>query len=40
MDGKKIAWVAWEKVCNSKEEDSLSIKDIRLFNDALLGKCI
>ena len=39
-DGKKVAWVAWEKVCNSREKGGLGIKDIRLFNDALLGKWI
>jgi len=37
-DGKKIARVAWEKVCNSIEKGGLDIKDIRRFNDALLGK--
>ncbi|XP_068466658.1 uncharacterized protein [Phaseolus vulgaris] len=39
-DGKKVAWVTWEKVCNSKEKGGLDIKDIRRFNDALLGKWI
>jgi len=39
-EGKKIAWVAWEKVCESREAGGLGIKDIRTFNEALLGKWI
>jgi len=39
-DGKKIAWIAWKKFCEPKEEGGLGIKDTRLFNDALLRKWI
>jgi len=31
-DGKKVAWVAWKKVCGPKEKGGLGIKHIRLFN--------
>ncbi|GKU91337.1 hypothetical protein SLEP1_g5224 [Rubroshorea leprosula] len=37
-EGKKIAWVGWDKVCKGKEDGGLGIKDLRLFNLALLGK--
>ena len=33
-----ISWVSWETVCKSREEGGLRIKDIRLFNNALLAK--
>lgn len=36
--GSKIAWVEWAKVCSSKEVGGLGVKDLRLFNRALLGK--
>jgi len=39
-EGKKIAWVAWEKVCESREAGGLGIKDIRTFNETLLEKWI
>lgn len=35
---KKIAWVEWKKVCNSKEQGELGVKELTLFNKALLGK--
>lgn len=35
---KKMHWVAWAKVCREKEEGGLSIKDLKAFNYALLGK--
>lgn len=34
-EGRKIAWVAWDKVSMSREEGGLSIKDLRLFNEVL-----
>jgi len=39
-DGKKIAWVAWEKVFKPLEEGGLRVKYLRLLNSALLGKWI
>ncbi|GKV32990.1 hypothetical protein SLEP1_g41549 [Rubroshorea leprosula] len=35
---RKINWVAWDKVCKSKKEGGLGVKDLRNFNFALLGK--
>jgi len=37
-DQKHISWVSWENVCKPKEEGGLGIKDIRMFNCALLAK--
>jgi len=39
-DGRKIVWVAWDKVCKSKEEGGLGIMNVRQFNLALMGKWI
>lgn len=35
---KKIASVKWDVVCRSREQGELGIKNIKLFNIALLGK--
>nr|KYP60964.1 Putative ribonuclease H protein At1g65750 family [Cajanus cajan] len=35
---RKISWVSWRKVCQSKKQGGLGVKDIEMFNDALLGK--
>ncbi|GKU89286.1 hypothetical protein SLEP1_g3443 [Rubroshorea leprosula] len=35
---RKIAWVSWEKVCNSRKNGGLGVKDLDRFNMALLGK--
>ena len=37
-DKKRISWVSWENVCKAKEEGGLGVKDIRMFNCALLAK--
>ncbi|GKV16853.1 hypothetical protein SLEP1_g27427 [Rubroshorea leprosula] len=37
-EGRKIAWVSWDRVCCSKKEGGLGIKNLRWFNMALLGK--
>ncbi|GLT68412.1 hypothetical protein SLA2020_406460, partial [Shorea laevis] len=35
---RKIAWVRWEKVCTSRKDGGLGVKDLDRFNMALLGK--
>jgi len=35
-EGRKIAWVVWDKVCESQEAGDLGIINIRLFNVALM----
>ena len=37
---KKISWVAWHKVCESKDKGGLGVIGIRKFNLALLEKWI
>lgn len=37
-DRRKIAWVSWDQICRPKECGGLGIKNIRRFNEALLGK--
>jgi len=38
VEGRKIAWVQWEKLYQNKKEGGLGIQDIKVFNIALLGK--
>ncbi|GKV19224.1 hypothetical protein SLEP1_g29512 [Rubroshorea leprosula] len=35
---RKTSWVCWDKVCKSKKEGGLGVKELRSFNLALLGK--
>jgi hypothetical protein len=35
---RKIPWVSWANVCKPKREGGLGVRDLRLVNDALLGK--
>jgi len=35
---RPISWVSWETKCKSWEEGGLGIKDVRMFNNALLAK--
>jgi len=35
---KKIPWVKWNVVCSPKERGGLGIKNLEVFNRALLGK--
>jgi len=37
---RKIVWVAWHKVCESKDKGGLGVIDIRKFNLTLMGKWI
>jgi hypothetical protein len=37
-EARKIHWVKWERVCKPKEEGRLGIRDLSVFNIALLGK--
>lgn len=35
---RKIAWVSWKKLCQSKRNGGLGFKDLEMFNQSLLGK--
>lgn len=35
---RKISWVSWQKLCKSKGEGGLGLKDLEMFNQSLLGK--
>lgn len=37
---KKVAWVKWEEICTKREKGGLGLKDLTMFNKALLGKWI
>ncbi|XP_050207618.1 uncharacterized protein LOC126657040 [Mercurialis annua] len=37
-DKRKISWVAWDKMCMSKEEGGLGFRDFGAFNQSLLAK--
>jgi hypothetical protein len=37
-EAKKIHWVKWDKICKAKERGGLGVRDVRVFNIALLGK--
>lgn len=34
---RKLPWVRWEKICEEKNQGGLRVKDLRCFNEALLG---
>ena len=38
LDNNKIAWIKWETVCLPEEKGGLGIKDINMFNLALIDK--
>lgn len=38
MEGRKINWVSWDKLCLPKEEGGLEVKDLHLFNVSLSSK--
>lgn len=37
-DVKKMAWVRWSKICLPKEMGGLGVRNMEIFNTALLGK--
>lgn len=37
---KGICWIIWSKVCKTKDEEGLGIKDVKVFKKALMSKGI
>ena len=32
---RKLAWVSWEKICVSKKEGGLAMRNLEVFNNAI-----
>lgn len=39
-ESKRLVWIKWDDLCKNKEEGGLGIKDLLVFNKALIGKWI
>jgi len=39
-EGRKIAWVSWDRLCATREDGELGVRDLKLFNIVLLSKWI
>jgi len=37
-ENKQISWVTWEDICKSKKMGGLGVKNLKDFNEVLLGK--
>lgn len=37
-EGRKISWVSWGVVCRPREEGGLGVRNLFIFNLALIGK--
>jgi hypothetical protein len=37
-EARKIHWIKWDRICKPKENGGLGIRDLRIFNIALLEK--
>ncbi|KAL6557468.1 hypothetical protein OROMI_017818 [Orobanche minor] len=38
VDVRKTAWISWESITSSKDKGGLGVRDLRFFNNALMGK--
>jgi hypothetical protein len=38
LDSRKLCWVSWDRICQPKEKGGLGIKNLSIFNSALLCK--
>lgn len=38
MEGEKISWVSWNRVCKPQKDRGLRVKDLKVFNFSLLFK--
>ena len=37
-DRRRVHWVKWETLCQTKSKGGMGFKDLALFNDVLLAK--